>query len=170
MKTISLKSGLLTSLIMAAAAHSGAASAHSYSGSLSNGALLGVGAGATDTFAISCFLDPGEPSQNPADHLYLDINSQTAGGLMSAQAVLYNYPSGSGNLTAVTTTDDINANGQPSTGRSLKVNPPTQNVTFFVTVSHTKNIAQNYTIDYHCQDANGVHVGTTDNLTPLQNQ
>jgi hypothetical protein len=173
MKKKSFKTGLITGLLLVAAGHSHLASAHSYSGNLSAGLLpilAPLGASTTDTFYISCFLDPAEPSQNPADHLYLDINNQSiGGGVMSAQAILVN-PS-TGNITATTVTDLINGDNLPSDGRKLKVTPaPLQNVSFIVTVSHTAAGQQLYTMDYHCQDSNNVHVGTTDGLVPLQNQ
>jgi hypothetical protein len=70
----------------------------------------GNGSGATDIYHVKCFNDPAL-SQNPTDHLYLQIrDDSSAGGQVSAVATIQNR--------AVSVTD-IASGGAVSTGQIL---------------------------------------------------
>jgi hypothetical protein len=160
MKKSTLKINLISSLCLSTLAFANVASAHDQAGALSaTGA--GNGAGATDIYQVICFPDPAAASQNPTDHLFVQIRDDSAaGGQVSAVATIQNR--------AVSVTDTASG-GAASTIRSLKVIPASQNATFTVFVHHTAAATDSYLLTTHCEDAANVHTGTQDPFTVLQN-
>ena len=138
---------------------------HTYIGTI--GALGGPSA--TDLLRVDCFLDPGF-SQTPTHSLFIDINDgTTTGGKLTAHATVYNTGAYG---KAVSVTDPKGADGTASVSKLLNVVTLTdvQDVSFYITVSHTDAGAENYLLNYHCQDKFGQHTGTGEPITVLQSQ
>lgn len=159
-----MKKSLLALAGLAAAMSAASASAHEFSGSLTNGLLSGAGANVTDVMTIQCFTDPTEPSQQPADHLFIQLSDNSpAGGPISATAL-------SSQGKAVTITDLTPADGVPSVGKNLKLTPALSSATFTILIHHTAAAADSYQLSYHCQDAANQHTGTSETPAFSQNQ
>jgi hypothetical protein len=168
----SIKSTLVSSLCLAALLGAQATYAHDIPGSLGNGVLSGTGSGAVDVIQITCFNDPTAASQQPTDHLYVQLRDDTAGGgLMMATAIVNTNASGVQNSVAVSVTDNTGpADGVAGTSRNIKASPAAQDVTFTVIIGHTATATvDTYLLSAHCQDAAGLHTGQSDPSTFLQN-
>jgi hypothetical protein len=162
MKKSTLKINLISSLCLSAFAFANTASAHDQAGALTNGIASGTGSGATDIYQVICFPDPQAASQNPTDHLFVQIRDDSAaGGQVSAVATIQNR--------AVSVTDTASG-GAASASKALKVIPAAQNATFTVFVHHTAAATDSYLLTTHCEDAANVHTGTQDPFPVLQNQ
>lgn len=158
------KSYSALALLLAGVCGSQLVYAHDYVGALTNGSspLLGTpNEGATDIGDVTCFQDEASPSQNPSDHLFLQIKSNTGGSnIISATAITGNK--------AVTVTDTVGGDAA-GTPMVLKLPTPVQSASFKIMIYHTDAVAQDYLLTYHCEDALGVHTGTVE-LTLTQNQ
>ncbi|MDD5579829.1 MAG: hypothetical protein PHY16_11185 [Methylobacter sp.] len=153
MNNKAIKIGLLTGLLLVAAGHAGTVSAHDIAASL--GILKG--AGATDLYTVTCSTDPTEQSQQPTDHLFVQIQDQNAGGAILSVQVMKG-------AIAVNSTDNIGGDGIPAPAITLQGGEGD----YLVLVDHTARFAETYFMSYHCQDANNQHTGTV--LTTKQNQ
>lgn len=173
MKKLFKKTQLVSGMLLLTAAGLNAAHAHDFSGafSLSGG---GNGAGATDVWTMTCFQDPGSPSQSPTAKIFLQVrDDNTAGGQISATAILNSAISSqvtSNTKTAVTVTDLIPADGIAGTARYLTLPTPAQDVNVTVLVHHTAQASDSYLLSFHCLDAANSHTGTDDIPVLLQNQ
>lgn len=159
-----IKATLLLGLSIYLSAYANNALSHTYIGGL--GALGGPSA--TDLFRVDCFLDPGY-SQTATHSLFLDISDgTTTGGKLTAHATVYNTGAYG---KAISVTDPKGGDGK-SVSKTLNVVTPTdiQDVSFYISVSHTDAGAETYQMNYHCQDKFGQHTGTGDPITVLQDQ
>jgi hypothetical protein len=164
MKDTNLKTGLMTITCTVLMLAANIASAHEFGGALTNGLLSGTAGGATDVYTVQCFQDGTEPSQQPSDHLFIQVSDNNpAGGQISAIAL---SPQGK----AITITDLTPGDGMPSAGKALKLTPASLNATFTILIHHTAPASDSYQLSYHCEDANNQHTGTSETPTALQNQ
>jgi len=119
-------------------------SAHDQSGS------LGDSASATDYYELECFDD----NNGAPEHLFFEVRggSQTATAQISAQVI-------NGGQT-YSTTDHVNGDSEYSP--QLKVVHEGNNDVYRFAIDKNGAGVANYSLQYHCETAAGVHTGTSD--------
>ena len=169
MTTFKLGKKLQLGLVIILGATAQTTFAHDIAGTL----LTGQGTRATDYYRIDCTLDEAAASQSPVHHLGFSVNDGTAaGGILNAQATT--TLSGGSVGRAAIVTDIKGGDGVSSTLELINtlnytnVGSSPQDVSFFVSVSHSAKSNKSYVLTYHCQDESDQHTGT--NITQLQNQ
>lgn len=147
MRISSLKSAFASASLVLAVGHTPIALAHTQVGS------LGSGAGATDLYTVTCSTDSG----GVTFRLYTRMKDNTSGSSL---------------VQVQTRKGSIATNTTDPTGGDSAYSPTVYNNSgngaYNVLVDKTASGTNNYTLDYHCQTATGVHTGTS--ITTNQNQ
>lgn len=154
MQITSMKNTLLAVSLLAAATYAGNAAAHTYSAS------IGKAAKATDLYQVSCS-DDGNGTPSSLTVSILDSRAQVATPNPQLSIQILKSPK------AANATDPAeDAKYSPSVSVVGGIGP------YLVMVNHNKlgAVAENYTISYHCTTATGIHTGTQEPPTILQNQ
>jgi hypothetical protein len=150
MKNRLLNTTFIATSLLLTASYTNIASAHNASGS------LGQAASATDLYMVSCF-DNGDGTGVSA-RLAMQVAdlAPAAAPKVSVQVIK--------GVSAVTSTDSKDGDAK----YSPFVYSNGGDGSYYVSVSKTAAGAENYDLDFHCQNAAGGHTGTT--IQMLQNK
>ena len=130
--------------------------AHDFDGNLTTQS----GAGATDSFSISCF-NAEENATETTHHLYVTIRNNVKSNDTLSVVV---YKKGDSNGLSKSVSDAIG--GDYTSSPALII--PGGNGDYLAFVHHNSDTTLTYLLQYHCQDINTQHTGT--DIQSLQNE